>query len=353
MAWCCAPTCSVRSPTGPLSGDPELRPLCQGPRLPGRLSERVAAHGGKASRRRRRLQQPLPEAGRSSIPEKWVPHDYACVRVDSRGCGCSPGFIDHFSPRETKDFTTASNGPACSHGRTARSGSTAFPITASTNGTSRALQPPHLAAMCIWEGAADWYRDMTHHGGILCDVLGKLVRHAGQDRAIRRRRARQAQPRPRRTGVRAGICRNRNSPKPQRFRQRYRSPIRSTTPITAPARRCGRRSRCRCCRPPIGAARAASARQFRRLCPRGVEAEMARSPRHRALDAFLHRLRARAAAALLRPLPARQGQRLGQAAAGAAAGPPHRKIRRARREGMAAQAHANGRGFISPRRRHR
>jgi len=37
-------------------------------------------------------------------PEKWVPHDYACVRVDSRGCGVSPGFIDHFSPRETKDF---------------------------------------------------------------------------------------------------------------------------------------------------------------------------------------------------------------------------------------------------------
>src|SRR5262249_58234844 len=29
------------------------------------------------------------------------------------------------------------------------------------------LQPPHLAAMCVWEGAADWYRDMTHHGGIL------------------------------------------------------------------------------------------------------------------------------------------------------------------------------------------
>ena len=28
-------------------------------------------------------------------------------------------------------------------------------------------QPPHLAAMCIWEGAADWYRDMTHHGGIV------------------------------------------------------------------------------------------------------------------------------------------------------------------------------------------
>ena len=29
-------------------------------------------------------------------------------------------------------------------------------------------QPPHLAAMIPWEGAADWYRDMTYHGGILC-----------------------------------------------------------------------------------------------------------------------------------------------------------------------------------------
>lgn len=37
-------------------------------------------------------------------PEKWVPDGYVCVRVDSRGCGCSPGNIDHFSPRETKDF---------------------------------------------------------------------------------------------------------------------------------------------------------------------------------------------------------------------------------------------------------
>ena len=29
-----------------------------------------------------------------------------------------------------------------------------------------ALQPKHLAAICIWEGAVDFYRDMAHHGGI-------------------------------------------------------------------------------------------------------------------------------------------------------------------------------------------
>src|SRR5881227_1447527 len=50
-------------------------------------------------------------------PEKWVPEGYACVRVDSRGAGRSPGDIDHFSPRETKDFTIASSGRAPNPGR--------------------------------------------------------------------------------------------------------------------------------------------------------------------------------------------------------------------------------------------
>jgi predicted acyl esterase len=30
------------------------------------------------------------------------------------------------------------------------------------------LKPPHLTAVRIWEGAADRYRDMTRHGGIVC-----------------------------------------------------------------------------------------------------------------------------------------------------------------------------------------
>ena len=100
-------------------------------------------------------------------PEKWVPEGYICVRVDSRGCGRSPGFIDHFSPRETDDFYQCiewSGIQPWSSGKVGLSGVSYFGINqwqvASRN-------PPHLAAMCIWEGAADWYRDMTHHGGIL------------------------------------------------------------------------------------------------------------------------------------------------------------------------------------------
>jgi putative CocE/NonD family hydrolase len=37
-------------------------------------------------------------------PEKWVPEGYVCVRVDSRGAGRSPGHLDIFSPRETRDY---------------------------------------------------------------------------------------------------------------------------------------------------------------------------------------------------------------------------------------------------------
>jgi predicted acyl esterase len=100
-------------------------------------------------------------------PEKWVPYGYACVRVDSRGCGASPGFIDHFSPRETKDFydciTWAGTQP-WSNGKVGLNGVSYFGIN---QWHVASLQPPHLAAMCIWEGAADFYRDMTHHGGIL------------------------------------------------------------------------------------------------------------------------------------------------------------------------------------------
>jgi predicted acyl esterase len=101
-------------------------------------------------------------------PEKWVPDGYVCVRVDSRGCGRSPGYIDHFSPRESKDFYDCiewSGTRPWSNGRVGLNGISYYAIN---QWHVASLEPPHLTAMCIWEGAAEWYRDMTHHGGILC-----------------------------------------------------------------------------------------------------------------------------------------------------------------------------------------
>ncbi|HYV71372.1 MAG TPA: CocE/NonD family hydrolase, partial [Pseudolabrys sp.] len=127
-------------------------------------------------------------------PEKWVPHNYACVRVDSRGAGCSPGFIDHFSPRETKDFYDCIEWAGVqpwSNGKVGLNGISYYGIN---QWHVASLQPPHLAAMCIWEGAADWYRDMTHHGGILStfwenwyDMQVKTVQFGAGERGKRSR----------------------------------------------------------------------------------------------------------------------------------------------------------------------
>jgi predicted acyl esterase len=101
-------------------------------------------------------------------PEKWVPDGYACVRVDSRGAGRSPGVLDIWSARETKDFHDciewAAGQPWCS-GKVGLNGISYYGMN---QWQVASLQPPHLAAICVWEGAADYYRDLSHHGGILC-----------------------------------------------------------------------------------------------------------------------------------------------------------------------------------------
>jgi predicted acyl esterase len=100
-------------------------------------------------------------------PEKWVPEGYVCVRVDSRGTGMSPGYIDHFSPRETQDFYECIEWAAAQPWSTGKVGLNGISYLAINQWHVASLQPPSLAAMCVWEGAAEWYRDMTHHGGLL------------------------------------------------------------------------------------------------------------------------------------------------------------------------------------------
>ena len=101
-------------------------------------------------------------------PEKWVPDGYACVRVDSRGAGRSPGFLDIWSAREAKDLHDCVEWAAQQPWSTGKVGINGISYYAMNQWQAAALQPPHLAAICIWEGAADYYRDLSHHGGILC-----------------------------------------------------------------------------------------------------------------------------------------------------------------------------------------
>ena len=127
-------------------------------------------------------------------PEKWVPDGYVCVRVDSRGAGRSPGVIDHFSPRETRDFYLCIEWAGVQPWSSGKVGLNGISYYGINQWHVASLQPPHLAAMCIWEGAADWYRDMTHHGGILStfwanwyDMQVKTVQYGLGERGPRSR----------------------------------------------------------------------------------------------------------------------------------------------------------------------
>jgi uncharacterized protein len=100
-------------------------------------------------------------------PEKWVPDGYVCVRVDSRGSGRSPGYLEVWSPRETKDFHDCIEWAGVQPWSNGKVGLNGISYYAMNQWQVATLQPPHLAAMCVWEGAADFYRDVYRHGGMV------------------------------------------------------------------------------------------------------------------------------------------------------------------------------------------
>ncbi|HWI17306.1 MAG TPA: CocE/NonD family hydrolase, partial [Vicinamibacterales bacterium] len=104
-------------------------------------------------------------------PEKWVPDGYILVRVDSRGAGRSPGQLEVWSPREAKDISNCVDWcgtQAWSSGKVAIHGISYYSMNQWQAAHHR---PKHLAALCIWEGSSDYYRELARHGGILSDFL--------------------------------------------------------------------------------------------------------------------------------------------------------------------------------------
>ena len=101
-------------------------------------------------------------------PEKWVPDSYVCIRIDSRGAGRSDGSIDIWSSREARDLHDCIEWAAAQDWSNGKIGLNGISYYAQNQWRVASLQPPHLAAICVWEGAADHYRDLARHGGICC-----------------------------------------------------------------------------------------------------------------------------------------------------------------------------------------
>ena len=104
-------------------------------------------------------------------PEKWVPDGYACVRVDLRGAGRSPGYLDVWSAREAQDLYECVEWAGRKAWSTGKVGINGISYYAMNQWQVGELKPPHLAALCIWEGSSDYFRELYRHGGILSDFL--------------------------------------------------------------------------------------------------------------------------------------------------------------------------------------
>lgn len=108
------------------------------------------------------------QAWEAPDPEIWTREwGYVCIRVDSRGAGRSPGHLDCFSPRETRDYAACIEWAAQQRWCNGKVGLTGISYYAMNQWQVAALKPTGLAAICGFEGAADLYRDAVRHGGIL------------------------------------------------------------------------------------------------------------------------------------------------------------------------------------------
>lgn len=99
-------------------------------------------------------------------PERWIPWGYAIVVVDSRGAGESPGKLWVWSPQEVQDYYDCIEWAGTQAWSNGRVGLLGISYYAMNQWQVAAMQPSHLAAICPWEGASDFYRDVGHHGGI-------------------------------------------------------------------------------------------------------------------------------------------------------------------------------------------
>jgi uncharacterized protein len=120
----------------------------------------------------RMLRQPKPvtwsawTTWESPDPAYWVPRGYVVVNCDLRGFGTSDGrgsLLTNAEARDIHDLIEWAGTQPWSSGKVGMNGVSYLAIS---QYKAAALRPPHLAAICPWEGFSDVYRDFARPGGI-------------------------------------------------------------------------------------------------------------------------------------------------------------------------------------------
>lgn len=120
----------------------------------------------------RAMRQPVPvrysawTTWESPDPAFWVPRGYAVVNADLRGFGRSEGVGNLFTEEEGLDYHALIEWAATQPWSTGKVGLNGVSYLAISQWRAAATRPPHLAAICPWEGLSDLYRDWSRPGGI-------------------------------------------------------------------------------------------------------------------------------------------------------------------------------------------
>jgi uncharacterized protein len=99
-------------------------------------------------------------------PAYWVPRGYVVVNCDLRGFGSSDGRGTFFTDAEARDIYDLIEWAGTQPWSNGRVGMNGVSYLAISQYKVAALRPPHLAAICPWEGFSDVYRDFARPGGI-------------------------------------------------------------------------------------------------------------------------------------------------------------------------------------------
>jgi uncharacterized protein len=100
-------------------------------------------------------------------PARWVERGYVVVNADLRGWGTSEGEPGIFSEQEGLDIYDLVEWAARQPWSSGKVGMSGVSYLAISQWMGAAARPPHLAAICPWEGFTDLYRDFARPGGIL------------------------------------------------------------------------------------------------------------------------------------------------------------------------------------------
>ncbi len=99
-------------------------------------------------------------------PAWWAAQGYAVVNCDLRGAGTSGGTASLLSDQEAGDVRDLIEWAAVQPWSTGAVGMLGVSYLAISQWKAAALRPPHLKAICPWEGFTDAYRDLAFPGGV-------------------------------------------------------------------------------------------------------------------------------------------------------------------------------------------